>query len=56
MDTATIKTIVIVSLIALPLIIFLIWKNQKDRKALNPDAGNAVEETMMDKERKTNRT
>jgi hypothetical protein len=37
------------------LIVFLIWKNQKDKKAINPDAQDATEETRMDQERKSNR-
>jgi FtsZ-interacting cell division protein ZipA len=55
MNTANIITIVLVGIAALALIIFLIWKNQKDKKALNPDAEDAVEETMMDQERDKDR-
>ena len=33
------------------LIVFLIWKNKKDKKRLNPDAPGAVEQTHMDQER-----
>lgn len=51
MNTADIVTIVLVGIAALALIIFLIWKNQKDKKALNPDAEDSVEETIMDQER-----
>ena len=51
MDTTTIITIALVGIAALALIIFLIWKNKKDRKKLNPDAGESVEETIMDQER-----
>ena len=51
MDTASIVTIIIVGVAGLALIIFLIRKNQKDKKALNPDAEDAVEETIMDQER-----
>ena len=50
MNTANIITIVFVGIAGLALIIFLIWKNQKDKNALNPDAEDAVEETMMDQE------
>ena len=35
--------------------IFLIWKNKKDRKLLNPDAEDSVEETMMDHENRKER-
>lgn len=34
------------------LIIFLIWKNKKDREIINPDAEDSVEETIMDQERR----
>ena len=37
------------------LIIFLIRKNQKDKKMLNPNAEDAVEETRMDQERKADK-
>jgi len=55
MDTSAIITIVLVGLAALALIIFLIWKNKKDRKTLNPDADDSVEETIMDQERNKDR-
>jgi FtsZ-interacting cell division protein ZipA len=55
MSTANIITIVLVGIAALALLIFLIWKNQKDKKALNPDAEDAVEEIMMDQERDKDR-
>lgn len=41
-------TIILVVVAALGLIIFLIWKNNQDKKKLHPDADNAVEETKMD--------
>ncbi|MEO5942643.1 MAG: hypothetical protein ABIP30_01190 [Ferruginibacter sp.] len=44
--------IVLISLAAAALVIFLIWKNNKDKKLLNPDAGDAVEEAMGDYERR----
>ena len=52
MDTANIIMIVVVGIAALALVIFLIWKNQQDKKTINPDAEDAVEETMMDQERR----
>ena len=35
--------------------IFLIWKNKKDKKLLNQDAKDAVEETMMIQENRKDR-
>jgi len=55
MDTTTIITVILVGIAALSLIIFLIWKNKKDRKKLNPDAEDSVEETIMDQERNKER-
>jgi len=52
MDTSNIIIIVIVGIAALALVIFLIWKNQQDKKTLNPDAEDSVEETITDKERR----
>jgi LPXTG-motif cell wall-anchored protein len=51
MDTTNIAIIVIVGVALLALVIFLIWKNKKDKKVLNPDAEDAVEETIADQER-----
>jgi hypothetical protein len=39
----------------LALIIFLIWKNQKDKKLINPNAEDAVDEVRMDQKRKADR-
>ncbi len=47
-----ITAISLVSVVALIVIILLIWKNKKDKKLLNPDAQDSVEETMMDHERR----
>ena len=33
-------------------IVLLMWKNKNDKKLLNPDAQDAVEEAMMDNELK----
>jgi hypothetical protein len=52
MNSTNIITIVLVGIAALALVVFLIWKNQKDRKKLNPDAEDSVEETIMDQQRK----
>lgn len=50
MDKMNILIIVVIAAIAL--IVFLVWKNQKDRVKLNPDAPDAMEETRMDQERR----
>ncbi|MEO6721397.1 MAG: hypothetical protein ABIN67_13595 [Ferruginibacter sp.] len=44
--------IVLVIAAAITLIILLIWKNKKDKKLINPDAPDSVEETIMDQERR----
>jgi hypothetical protein len=36
---------------ALVLVIFLIWKNIKDKRAMNPGAQDSLEEKIMDRER-----
>jgi uncharacterized protein YoxC len=41
---------------AIAVIIFLIWKNKKDKKVLNPDAQDSIEEVMMDLDQKKDRT
>ncbi len=45
-----IAAIVLVLAGALALIIFLIWKNNKDKKLINPDAQDTVEEAINDQE------
>ena len=40
---------------AVILIILLIWKNNKDKKLLNPDAQDSVEETISDQEHRADR-
>jgi FtsZ-interacting cell division protein ZipA len=49
-NSNTIATVLIV-LAALVIIGLLIWKNKKDKKLLNPDADDAMEESRMDHER-----
>jgi hypothetical protein len=44
--------IVLISLVGLAIIILLILKNKKDKKLLNPDAQDSVEEALMDHERR----
>ena len=55
MNTTNIFVIVIVGVALLALVIFLIWKNNKDKKILNPDAEDAVEEIITDQERNKDR-
>lgn len=49
---SNIVAIVLVSAVSLMVIILLIWKNKKDKKLMNPDAENSIEETKMDHERR----
>jgi preprotein translocase subunit YajC len=51
METKDALPIVMVVLLALVLVIFLIRKNRKDKKHLNPDTENKVAENRMKKER-----
>ena len=55
MGRQNIPVIVIAAIILAALVVFLIWKNRKDKKLLNPDAEDAVEETRMDQERKADK-
>ncbi len=48
MEKLNLTTIVIIAIIGLALIIFVTVRNQKDKKDLNPDATNAVEEEKTD--------
>jgi hypothetical protein len=50
MENINTPTIVIVIILALALVIFLTIKNQKDKKALNPDTPDAVEEDRTEAE------
>lgn len=49
MDKTTI--FILIGIAAVIFIVFLIWKNQKDKKLINPDAQDAVQETISDQER-----
>lgn len=49
---STLGAIIFVSAIAIAVIILLIWKNKKDKKLLNPDSQDSVEEAMMDHDRR----
>ena len=50
MDYINTPTIVIVIILGLALIVFVTVRNQKDKKDLNPDAQEAVEEEKTDAE------
>lgn len=45
-------TIIIIGMAALVVIVLLVLKNKKDRKLLNPDAEDSMEESRMDHERR----
>lgn len=50
-----IAVIVIGVLVSLVLIIWLFWKNKKDKDQLNPDTQDSVEEVMMEQDRRKDR-
>jgi LPXTG-motif cell wall-anchored protein len=50
-----IVAIVIGVLLSLALIIWLFWKNKKDKDQLNPDTQDSVEKVMMDQDRNRDR-
>jgi hypothetical protein len=50
MENINTPTIVVVIILAVAIIIFLAVKNQKDKKELNPDATDAVEEEKTENE------
>ena len=52
MDSRNILFLSLVILVTLALLIFLIRKNRQDRKKLNPDAEDIMEEMETDKERR----
>lgn len=47
-----IPILAITAVLLVLLVGFLIWKNKKDRKELNPGSQDAVEETHRDQEQK----
>ncbi len=53
---SNIISISLIAVVAIALIIFLIWKNKKDEKLINPDAQDSVEETIGDINRKKDKT
>jgi hypothetical protein len=44
-------TLLFVGIAVASLIVFLIWRNQRDRKDLNPGAQDAVKDTIADQKR-----
>jgi FtsZ-interacting cell division protein ZipA len=52
MSELNIPMLVMTTIIVIVLIVFLIWRNRKDKDSINPDASNSVEETQMDQERR----
>jgi len=55
MSELNILILVITGVIAIAIILFLILRNRKDQKMLNPDASDSVEEVHMDQERRDDR-
>lgn len=55
MITPNTTAIILIVLTALIIIVLLIWKNKEDKKVLNPDAEDAVEESKMDHERRSDK-
>lgn len=52
MSTINIFIIALTVIVVLAVLLFINIKNKKDRKSMNPDSQDAVEETHGDKERK----
>ena len=48
MDKSNIITMSLIVIAAMGVIAFLMWKNKKDEKKLNPDAQDSVQEMIMD--------
>jgi len=55
MENVNITAIVLVIIAALVLVVFLVKKNQKDKKDLNPDAQEAVAEEKTEQENERER-
>jgi len=51
MEQNNIVILAVAGIAFIALFVFLIWKNTKDKKLLNPDATDSVEETHTDQER-----
>jgi uncharacterized protein HemX len=48
MENSNITVIAVVILLGLALVVFLFWKNQKDKKDLNPSGPDAVTKEKTD--------
>ncbi|CAN5871526.1 hypothetical protein BH11BAC4_BH11BAC4_04520 [soil metagenome] len=55
MDKSNLLAALLVVLAAITVIVLLIIKNKKDKKLLNPDAQDSVEEAMRDHERRSDK-
>ena len=55
MEKNSVIFLIVFGLAVIALIFFLIWKNQKDKKLLDPDAPDSVEETHHDQLRDTDK-
>jgi uncharacterized protein HemX len=55
MENSNIPVIAIVIVLGLALVIFLFWKNQKDKKELNPSGPDAVTEEKTDAQNERDR-
>jgi hypothetical protein len=48
--------LILAGIFLLALVFFLVWKNHKDKKLLDPDSEDAVKELHMDQERRADKT
>ncbi len=55
MTSQNIMIVAVLIIVAVAFLAFLIWKNQKDKKLINPDAQDAVEDEVADQERNKKR-
>ncbi len=51
MTSQNIMIVVVLIIVAVAFLAFLIWKNQKDKKLINPDAQDAVTDEEIDQTR-----
>ncbi len=52
MSELNILVLVMTGIIIIALVLLLILRNRVDKKSLNPDSSNSVEETQMDQKRR----
>jgi hypothetical protein len=55
MNAINVVALITVGILAVSLIIFLIWKNQKDKLSMTPDAEDLVEEIVMDQKNRNDK-